>query len=108
MNGGRITGAFKAAVREHGLKTFYGDNASRQPGNLQDILLHETSVSWIRRREGVTQTRQPWTETVDEFGRRLRGICQHINDKHDVEGLCHELPGRLQKLLDAEGDRIPK
>ena len=47
INGGRITDEFKAAVREHGLKTFYGDNASVQPGTLQDRMLHEMSAAWI-------------------------------------------------------------
>ena len=70
-------------------------------------MLHETSVSWIRYRETVTQTRQPLTETVEAFGRRLRDICQHINGNHDVEGLCHELPERLQALADAEGTAFP-
>ena len=33
----------------------------------------------IRHREAVTQKRQPWTETVVEFGARLRDICDHFN-----------------------------
>ena len=45
-------------------------------------------------------------ETVAEFGDRLRGICQYVNEKYDVEGLCRKLPGRLQKIVDAGGDRI--
>ena len=52
--------------------------------------------------------RQPWTETVTEFRSRLKGICEHINANHDVEGLCRGFPGRLQKLIDAQGDRIGK
>ena len=68
--------------------SFYGDDASRQPGNLQEVMLHETSVAWIRRRETVTQMRQPWTETVEQLGVRMRGIVQHINANHDVENLC--------------------
>ena len=104
--GGQITPEYKAAVREHGFKTYYGDSAYVQPGALQEVMLHETAVAWVRRRETVTQTREPWRETVAEFGDRLRGICQHINEKYDVEGLCRKLPGRLQKIVDAGGDRI--
>ena len=41
-----------------------------------------------------------------EFGDRLRGICQYINEKYDVESLCRKLPVRLGRIVDAEGDRI--
>jgi len=108
IKNGRITPEYQGALREHGLRTFYGDDASAQPGNLQEVMLHEPAVAWIRKRETVTQTRQPWTETVAEFGARLRGICRHINSKYDVEGLCKELPQRLQSVVGSEGDRISK
>ena len=42
---GSIT-KYKAALDAHSLRAYYGDNASAQPGNLQDVLLHETSVAW--------------------------------------------------------------
>ena len=89
-------------------KVFFGDNAGIQPGNLQEVMLHETSVAWIRRRETVTQTREPWTETVEAFGIRLKGICQYINDNYEVEDLCRELPERIQEVIDEDGDRISK
>lgn len=38
INGGRITDEYKDALREHGLKAFNGDNASKQPGNLQEVI----------------------------------------------------------------------
>ena len=108
INSGKITAAYKAALRQHGLKAFYGDDASRQPGQLSEVMLHETSVAWIRRRETVTQTRQPWTETVGQFAQRMRGIVQHVNAHYDVENLCRELPDRIQDVIDAEGGRISK
>jgi len=105
-NGGQITDEYKGALREHGLKAYYGDDASSQPGNLQDFLLHETVAGWVRYREKVTQPRVPWTETEAQYGERLRGICQYINEHHDVEGLCRSLHKRVQKVVDAKGDRI--
>lgn len=108
INGGRITPEYKAALRANGLKAFNGDNAATQPGNLQEVMLHETAVAWIRRRETVTQARQPWTETVEQFGVRMRGIVQHINANYDVENLSRELPDRIQEVIDAEGGRISK
>ena len=47
-------------------------------------------------------------ETVPEFRARLKGICDHINNNHEVEGPGRDLPMRLQMLVDAKGDRIDK
>ena len=108
INGGKITDEYQAALEEHGLRSYCGDDASRQPGSCQEMMLHETSVAWIRHREALTVPAQPWTETVAEYRTRLKGICEHINDNHDVDGLCREFPQRLQMLVDAKGDRIKK
>ena len=40
----------KPDLQDHGLKAFSGDDASVQRGNLQEIHLEETAVSWIRRK----------------------------------------------------------
>ena len=56
--------------------------------------------------ERVTQPRQPWKETIDEFAARLRGICQYVNNHYDAEGLCSKFHDRIQEVIDAEGDRI--
>ena len=103
---GVITDEYKAALREHGLKAYYGDDASIQPGSLQEVLLHETVVAWVRSREKVTQPKYPWTETEAQYGSRLRGICQYINQNYDVDGLCRALLKRVQKVVDAGGGRI--
>ena len=105
-NGGRIVPEFKAALEEAELKAYYGDNAKAQPGNMQDVLLHETSVSWIRHRETRCRPTTPWQETPADLGVRLRSICQDINDKLDVEGLCKGWPKRVQEVVNAQGDRI--
>ena len=47
---GKITPEYSAALREYGFKAFWGDDASVQPGHLQEVLLHETAVSWLRHR----------------------------------------------------------
>ena len=77
-----------------------------QPGNLQDVLLHETAVSWIRRRETRTRPEEPWKESPQDLGVRLRSIAQDINNNSNVEGLCRQLPQRLFDLADREGDRL--
>ena len=105
---GLITDEYKAVLREHELQTFWGDNASEQPGKCGDLLLHETVVSWIRQRERRTLPRKPWEETEEQFGARLREIARSINKNCNVEGLCWEFPERIHKLLEMEGERIGK
>ncbi len=41
----RITPEYKEALAEHGPRAYYGDDASVQPGSLQEVLLHEKSKS---------------------------------------------------------------
>ena len=82
---------------------------SDQPGNLQEVLLHETVVSWVRAREAVTVPKEAWKETPEEFAGRLRDICRYINRSYDVSGVCKSFPNRVQKkVVDADGDRINK
>ena len=103
---GQITRRFKAALEEAGFKTFNGDEGWKQPGKLADLLLHETAVAWIRKKETTCRLTTPWTETVPQFGSRLKQVVQEINGSHDVEGLCRQLPKRIQMLIDREGDRL--
>ena len=51
---GAITPEFKAALQEHNLTALMSDDAAQQPGSLQEMMLHETAVAWIRR--GLTWT----------------------------------------------------
>ena len=105
-NTGKITPEYKDALAQHSLQAYQGNDASKQPGQLQEAMLHETAVAWIRRREAKARTLTPWTETEEEFGARLRGIVQDINDNCNVDSLCRALPRRLQQIIDAEGDRV--
>ena len=83
--GGKITPQFKAALRENSLKAYYGDDAKAQPGKLQELMLHETAVAWIRHQEEQTRPKEPWLESVDDYGSRLKGIAQNISKRHNVE-----------------------
>ena len=105
-NSSKITGGFKAALQENNLKTYYRDDAGQQPGNLQEVLLHETAVSWIRRREALNRMTKPWEETPEQFATHLKAVVQEINDTLSLEGLCRAFKQRVQKLLDRDGDRI--
>jgi len=105
---GRFTAEYKAALRANGLRAFWGDDASRQPGKCGDMMLHETVVGWIRFCERRSLPKKPWEETEEQFEARLRGIAQKINTEYNLEGLCRELPERVDKLVDAEGEKIGK
>ena len=85
-----------------------GDDASRQPGSLQELMLHETAVAWIRRGLTWTLPARPWEETVAAFSARLREVVRKVNDEYNVEGLCRELPTRVESLYDAEGGKLQK
>jgi hypothetical protein len=105
---GKIVPAFKAALRLNDLKAFWGDDASAQPGNLQEMMLHETAVAWIRHRLTLSTPKEPAEETRCEYESRLKMICSDINRECNVEGLCRAFLKRVQALKEAEGDRISK
>ena len=105
---GVITAGYRNALAQHGLKAFMRENAARQPGQLQEVMLHETAMAWVRQRLKRTVPSQPWKETVEEYRTRLKSVAAYINANYNVEGLCRELPLRIKLLLEAEGDRIAK
>ena len=81
---GKITPEYSAALREYGFKAFWGDDASVQPGHLQEVLLHETAVSWLRHRLTETLPAKLWEETPAAFGARLRQCCAAVNADLEV------------------------
>ena len=60
---GKITEEYSEALRAHGLQAFMGTDASRQPGDLKEMMLHETAVAWITHRLKVTTPARAWEET---------------------------------------------
>ena len=105
---GAITDDYSESLKQHQLKAFFGADASQQPGELQELMLHETAVAWVRHRLTKTRPKQAWTETLGEYRARLKNCAAYINDNYDVEGLCRGLPKRLRTLDERRGDRIDK
>ncbi len=83
-----------------------GDDARVQPGHMQEVLLHETAVAWIRWRLTKTTPKQCWLETPSEYETRIKKVVEDINAHLDVKGLCNGLPARLRKLIATGGGRL--
>ena len=70
-----------------------------QPGNLQELMLHETAVSWIRLRLGRSIPPRAWEEAREAYASRLKSITADINANLDVIiemsscCVCQHLPG---------------
>ena len=85
-----------------------GDDASLQPGALQEVMLHETAVAWCRYKLARCVPARAWLETPEEYRSRLKAVVAEVNANHDVDALCKELPARVAQLLLAEGGRLAK
>ena len=105
---GKATAGFGAALREHNLRDYMDGDAAEQPGALQDVLLHETAVSWVRNSLKTSLPQKPWEESREAFGARLRDAAREANTKYDVDGLCREFPSRIADLKARSGDRLGK
>ena len=105
---GKITSSYEAALKEHGFKNLMGNDASKQPGHMQELMLHETTVAWMRTLLTETTPKKCWTESREEYTARLKRCADFINKNYDVEGLCKGLPQRIKGIIKAEGGRIPK
>ena len=52
---------------------------------------------------------EPWEETEEELGVRLKAAATWVNQHHDVEALCKEMPQRMHDLVyKTKGQRLPK
>ena len=57
----------------------------------------------------VASPPEPREETEEEFGARLKAAAVWVNQHHDVEGLCKEMPQRMHDLVyETQGQRLGK
>ena len=97
---------FREALQEHGFSNMMGDSAAVQPGHMQEVMLHETAVAWIRCRLTQTIPNQSWLESRSAYEAHLKRVVASINAELDVKGLCFKLPDRLGRLIAAGGGRL--
>ena len=95
-----------SALDGTGLALFWGQDASAQPGCCADVLLHETAVSWIRKKLTATTPKRPWLESREQYAARLRQVVADINRSYAVGALCQRFPDRLHELIRRQGDRL--
>ena len=103
---GRMTEDFRQALAQHKFRGIMGINAASQPGSLQDVLLHETAVAWLRHRLTRSTPKKCWEESREQYARRLKRCCEEVNKECDVAGLCRGFPKRVRRLLSSGGDRL--
>jgi len=105
---GHIVAEYARALREHGFRAFAGDDASQQPPDVPDVLLHETVAGWVRkylkkehfnRADGLEKSQARLVDT-------MRACQRYINQKYDVAGLARAFPARLEELISGGGERL--
>ena len=87
---GRITPGYRAALQANGLRAFFNDDASVQPGQLQEVMLHETAVAWMRVRLGmgrVPTSSLSQNEKLEKGGSGVRSSC--LKMKFVGHARCH-------------------
>ena len=77
--------SFKRALADTGMRAFMGEDASLQPGQVADMLLHESAASWVRQRLIESSTPKFWLETRSQYATRPPEVREYINDKYDVD-----------------------
>ena len=57
----------------------------------------------------LTLPKEPWNETEESLEGRLKAAAAWVNDNHDVDGLCKEMPSRMNDLVRVtKGARLDK
>ena len=99
---GTINEDYEEAVRKHDFRTFAGDDASWQPGDLSDLFMHETVAAWaahyFKNHPLKDKTMATVTKRISE--------CEAYCNTCEVSDLTHSLPRRVAELKAKRGDRL--
>ena len=93
--------AFKS-VHKNGFRTFVGDDASWQPGDLSDLFMHETVAAWAAHYFKNHPLKAKSLETV----KKRLSECEAYCNTCEVSDLTHSLPRRIAELRKNKGDRL--
>ena len=105
---GHIVGAYKDAAKQHGFRPYAGDDASQQPPDIPDVLLHETAVAWARTffKKHTLKKSAGLADMERQFQGVLRDCGAHLTANYAVDELCSSFPARLRELVAAKGGRL--
>ena len=105
---GHIVATYAQALQAHGFRPFAGSDASGQPPDVPDVLLHETVVGWTRsylkkhpakRSTDLAANVAGWREAMAECRR-------HLEAERDIDDPCRSFPGRLRAPIASRGERL--
>ena len=104
---GQATTAYADSVQQAGLQLYTGTDASRQPADVPDVLLHETAIACFKRKLVATPSIvDPWKETHEQFQSRVDNVVQAANGQYNFRSLCGSYLERLELLVERKGDRL--
>ena len=100
---------YKAALKKHSFKAYVGDeDATDQPGDLQDVWPHERVAAWAK--DWLGKHPIPLKGGLDHMEDltplRLRACAKHINEKCNVDRVNRSWPRVMRNLKKAKGDRL--
>ena len=106
---GSICPEYMSALTAYGYRPWAGDQASWQPPDMPDVLLHETVVAWLRKylKQHPIKLAQSQEVNKARLASLLAEAAHHINTRHEVEDRSMSLPRRLWELVHGtKGDRL--
>ena len=107
---GQATGSYAEGMEAAGLCLYIGADASAQPSDLADFLLHETAIACLKRNlnAAASPESKPWQETHKQFQKRVSRVVREANKKCEFRLLCCEYLTRLEELVTKKADRLKK
>ena len=106
---GNICPEYLSALKAYGFTPWAGDQASWQPPDIPDVLLHETVVAWIRKYLNQHPLKLAHDKELNKqrLASLLSDAATHINNWYEVGNLSMSLPKRLWELVHVtQGDRL--
>jgi hypothetical protein len=106
---GTICGKYKEALTKNNFRPFAGEDASWQPPDIADLLLHESVAAGVRkyfRGQPLKWTHGNQDKNYETFVQRMQECEKHLNDHHNLQRLSVSFPKRVKKLLKEKGRRL--
>ena len=105
---GMIVGRFEAAVKERGMKTFLGPDASMQSPDVPDLLARNTSGTLLQTDAHREAMRVALVKSGGAGTARAARAVAWMNASCNLKALCREFPQRLADVQQAEGVTLRK